>query len=817
MDPHRPNVTSQFPDRFLPREFQFDAEDSQWFRRLRESASEPWLGQIGDYELLEEAGRGGQGVVFKARQPRTGRIVAIKRLSAGAFATREMRDRFKREVEAAAVLEHPGIVTVFGSEIVDGQAVLAMQWIDGQPINQWVRPPSGDPRSPREVLHVFEKLCDAVQHAHQRGVIHRDLKPSNILIDREGRPHVLDLGLAKLQSDAVASLTLTGDFLGTPLYAAPEQLGGKSGDVDIRTDVYSLGAVLYQCLTGQTVFAPCGSLKDMFDAVQLREPASPLSLNPQLDREINAIVLKALAKEKEQRYASVDALRADLERYLSGTTVLAHPPSSAYRLRKFIRYHRVAVGAVASFVVLLVGATITSTLFYFRAERQTVRAVREAETQKAISHFVQNMLQRAAPYPFPANKDITVREALQAAAKEIDDKKVTYLPAVEAALRHSIASTLHGIGSFQEALQIEREAVRLSQIAQADGEPPCVNCYIELAILQKEFEDYAAAVETLNEALAALHDAPENPSPERPEILRNLGMIRWRQGDFRASEQIAREAKRLSMEFWPNNVEFVEGMNIVISSLVPNNAPDHEAETMARKTLKYLQAKYPGGADYAFQLFWLAMLVHERGELDEAERLAKESIQITTALRGGDISVATTNAELALIYRDQERLDEAEQLMREVVKTKSEALGDANRATIDMQVKLATVLHARHHDSEALAVLETALSSFQKKLGEDNIHTVRVESFLAPVLAAVGRAKEAEQYFRHALAIRREVLGERSETATNLHELGALLLEENRPDEAKPLLEEALAMRRTVRGPDHRETKETEQLLAMSR
>ncbi|MCG3128982.1 MAG: Serine/threonine-protein kinase PrkC [Phycisphaerae bacterium] len=229
--------------------FGFDRDDEDWLRTVRDRRAEPSLGRVGPYELIEVLGRGGQGVVYRARQPGTGREVAIKRISAGLFASPESRARFEREIEAVATLDHPNIVAVYGAEVIDDQPLLVMQAIAGLPFDRWAAL-AGQRRPRREILGVFVLVCDAIQHAHQRGVIHRDIKPSNILVDSHGRPHVLDFGLARLEraTPAAATLTQTGGFLGTPAYAAPEQLRGLVREIDVRSDVYALGAVLYEAL-----------------------------------------------------------------------------------------------------------------------------------------------------------------------------------------------------------------------------------------------------------------------------------------------------------------------------------------------------------------------------------------------------------------------------------------------------------------------------------------------------------------------------------------------------------------------------------------
>ena len=255
--------------------FGFDLPDDDWLDRLRESEAQLNLGRIGSYELIEEVSRGGQGVVFRARQPGTQREIALKRLLAGSFATASMRRRFEREVEAAAALNHPNIVTVFGCETVDGNPQLAMEWVDGVPVTEWVRPRGTDAvsRDPEETLSVFLRIADAVQHAHSRGVLHRDLKPSNVLVDRDGEPHVLDFGLAKrVDVDSAADVTLTGsaDFLGTPAYASPEQFHTDELTLDARSDVYSLGVLLFELLTGESPYGATRNVSELIACVETR-------------------------------------------------------------------------------------------------------------------------------------------------------------------------------------------------------------------------------------------------------------------------------------------------------------------------------------------------------------------------------------------------------------------------------------------------------------------------------------------------------------------------------------------------------------------
>ncbi len=344
----------------VPDSFGLGGESDEWMDSLREAEAPTSLGSIGPYELIEEISRGGQGIVYRAHQPGTKREIAVKRLLAGSFATSAMLRRFEREVELAASLSHPNIVTVFGMDIIDGQPLLAMEWIDGVPVDQWAEGDGSVRRSGNEIARMFSTVCNAVGHAHQRGIIHRDLKPSNILVDTSGKPRVLDFGLAKLiesgQGDG-QTVTLTEQFVGTPAYASPEHLRGGPEAIDVRADVYSLGVILYNALTGRLPYDVSSNLPDTFRNIEHADPIRPSSIVPRLDRDMEYITLKALAKEKDRRYQSAHALADDLKRHVEGEPILAHPPSTLYQLRKLVKRHRWPAALVAAMFALASGSS----------------------------------------------------------------------------------------------------------------------------------------------------------------------------------------------------------------------------------------------------------------------------------------------------------------------------------------------------------------------------------------------------------------------------------------------------------------------------
>src|SRR4029077_18786105 len=276
------------------------------------------LGELGDYELLEEVGRGGQGVVFRARQKTLNRIVALKVISLGQWASKEHLKRFRREAEAAAKLEHPGIVPIHDVGERDGSCYFSMKFVEGGQLDEVVR---RTPMSIRQAAELIAKVARTVHYAHEHGILHRDIKPGNILLDRNGEPHLTDFGLARL-AEADSTVTGTLEVLGTPSYMAPEQAAGNNAAVRSNTDVYGLGAVLYQLLTGQPPFAG-GTTYETIRLLLDIEPRPPRLLNPKIDRDLSTICLKCLEKDPKRRYSSALALTEDLERCLKHQPIRA--------------------------------------------------------------------------------------------------------------------------------------------------------------------------------------------------------------------------------------------------------------------------------------------------------------------------------------------------------------------------------------------------------------------------------------------------------------------------------------------------------------
>src|SRR5436189_696092 len=305
------------------------------------------LGELGDYELLEEIGRGGQGVVFRARQKRLNRTVALKVISLGQWASKAHLKRFRREAEAAASLDHPCIVPIYEVDERDGSCYFSMKFVEGGQLDEVTR---RQPMPIRRAVELIAKVARTVHYAHEHGILHRDIKPGNILLDEKGEPHLTDFGLARLV-ESESSVTHTLDVLGTPSYMAPEQAVGNNAAVGSATDVYGLGAVFYQLLTGQPPFAG-GTTYETIKLLLDTEPRQPRLLNPKIDRDLSIICLKCLEKDPKRRYSSALALAEDLEHWLKHEPILARHAGIFAHGKKWVRRNPAIAALIAALVAL---------------------------------------------------------------------------------------------------------------------------------------------------------------------------------------------------------------------------------------------------------------------------------------------------------------------------------------------------------------------------------------------------------------------------------------------------------------------------------
>jgi WD40 repeat protein/serine/threonine protein kinase len=406
------------------------------------------LRYFGDYELIEEIARGGMGVVYKARQVTLNRIVAVKMILGGRLAGPEDVERFHVEAEAAAQLDHPGIVPIYEVGEHDGQHYFSMGFVDGQSLSKRV---ADGPLPAREAVGIVKVVAEAVHYAHEKGVIHRDLKPGNILLDKNGQPRVTDFGLAKLMESG-SNLTGTGQILGTPNYMPPEQAAAQVSAVGRLSDVYSLGAILYCLLSARPPFQSANPLETLLQ-VQKQEPVPPRQLNPNIPLDLDTIVLKCLDKAPTRRFASAKALAEELQRYLDGRPILARPVGRLERFRRWCRREPIVAGLSAAVAAALVVGTAVSAFF---AVEESNRATSEASARQ------DEAIQRRE-----AVKQTRIALAASKEAKEAqENEKVQAESALQKAreLRHSLyLADMNRIEEYARVSNVERIGALLNR------------------------------------------------------------------------------------------------------------------------------------------------------------------------------------------------------------------------------------------------------------------------------------------------------------------------------------------------------------------
>ncbi|MEM7202622.1 MAG: serine/threonine-protein kinase [Planctomycetota bacterium] len=636
-----------------------------WLEFVRDAEEPTPGGRLGRYEVLGESRGGAQGVVFRARQPGTDREVALKRLSDGAYSSATARRRFEREIETLTGLSHPGIVTVYGVEQIDDLPVLAMEWIEGEPLTTWASRVGRGRAAVRQKLAMFLQVCEAVQYAHGNGVLHRDLKPSNILIDRAGRARILDFGIAQRipGSAATVDVTRTLGFVGTPAYAAPEQLTEGTAPLDLRSDVYSLGVVLYELLTGARPFA-AERLRDLIEAIETCAAPRPSARVREVGRDLDLVVAKAMVKEREHRYQTVHALAEDVRRYLAGQPVLAAPQRVGYLLGKWARRHR-AVTALAATCVLLMAGSGVAMVWQAKelaterdeARAQRTRTLAEASKARAVQDFYQNtLLQAATPY---GNGERDILVLLEQAAARVGK----HFPEHPEAGIEILCGLTH-VFQFQRKNEIAQRLVRLAE--QQFAALPAPSPEIRVAMLRAQIEamgtsDDAVAVTKLEE-LVAFYRAMDPPKDLAllATFIARLGTFEHRLGRNRAAEEHLREALHLSAAHGSRHATFSKMANL--GPVVARNGQPDEAKAMLAGALQEAGLEF-GTQDLIVARLnkALAAVLREEGDDARAARLYRRSLSIRRQLYPADHPDLAAEANtLAKCY---ERLGQHEQAL----------------------------------------------------------------------------------------------------------------------------------------------------------
>jgi len=449
-----------------PLPFGHGLDDEHWLQHAREALEPGSWDRIGEFRILGEVSRGGQGVVLKA-EAADGHVVAIKRLLAGTLTGTRGRLRLEREMEIAARLDHPGIVRLQRLAYVERQPILVMEWIDGVDPLAWARPTGSPPRAAKEIVTLLIAVCRAIGHAHQRGVIHRDLKPSNLLVDDADIVHVLDFGIAKVlmeEGTADVALTRSTDFLGSPAFAPPERLRDPAPAADVRDDIYGIGAIAYVLLSGHEPYELGTTLISAIRAMEEQRPQELRRLAPDIPRDLALIVHKAIDRERERRYPSVEALAEDLVRFREGRPILARKPSRLYLLRKAVT--RRPLVSLLSAAILLLG---TGFGFHAWTQAGSIRKERDLARQ-ALAYVTEDVLPLLDPAVQGGARSIP--QILEQASATVG-KRFEQDPELERELRLALARVQWQQGQPAGARRNLEQALAATPVAwslQAEGE-----------------------------------------------------------------------------------------------------------------------------------------------------------------------------------------------------------------------------------------------------------------------------------------------------------------------------------------------------------
>lgn len=728
------------------------------------------LSRVGRYRVLSVAGQGGMGIVYLAEQETPRRQVALKVLHGGRLSA-HLRQRFEHETAILARLNHPGIAQIFEAGVEgdgpDARPWFAMELVRGVPLTEY----AASRRLPlHDRLRLMIRVCDAVHHAHQKGVIHRDLKPGNILVNEQGLPKILDFGVARM-TDAQSRTLITqpGQLVGTLQYMSPEQVAGDIQDLDIRSDVYALGVILYELIEERLPYDLSRvSLREGMRLIQEQEPSRLEAAPPAARAELSAVVGRATEKDRARRYQSALDLKADLERFLAHQPVLAHPPGRLYAFRKFARRNRALVGGVtAAIIILLVGVATTTWQAHVATKRwKLVQAgIERADNMYA---FFSGLLTAIQPDNARGRDTALLRDVVARAAANVETA-FPQDPDVRAAVYTTLGITHQKIGAYDLAEQEFRAALKMREQLLGPDHAQIIESLNNLAVTLRCLDRGAESRALLERALS-MDARLGRPDPAmRPRLLWRLAELRLDEGAPNEAEPLLREAMTYYQQTIPAPLIPATACQTVMARLKKERFEFNDAERLAWSALRqYRGVLGPDHSGCVPILAELTSILMERGDYPRALETAEEGWQIARKTFGleHDLTVSMTHLKGAcvrLVGRYAEAIDLAHQTVEAARRQNAGAQRLATYLTGLAQARLET---DQVEDAPLSAQGSAKLCFAQEALGllrsvpDANDHLARTLIVAAESALARGEVEQAQTFGHEALTLWKNRFGD---------------------------------------------------------
>lgn len=701
--------------------------------------------KIGKYAILARLGEGGSAHVYLATQESPVRQVALKVLKPG-ISSRESFRRLQFEAAILARMQHPAIAQIFESDVADHgrgpQPYFAMELVAGEPLNEYCARMS---LGTRQRLVLLAEVCDGIEHAHQKGIIHRDLKPSNILIDAQGRPKVLDFGIAKATDCDLYTTTLQtdiGQLLGTVPYMSPEQTLGDPAALDTRSDVYSWGVVSYETLTGHLPYSlEKRPIHESIRTIREVEPIRPSTRDRMLKGDVETILLKAIEKDPQRRYQTISDASQDIRRYLRDEPIAARRSSLVYQFRKFAKRRS---GLVASAV--LVGAALVAG--GIGTTWQAYNARHEARKLRASLDFLHSMLQ--SPDPMDMGPNAKVVDMLNGALSRID-AHFANVPDVAASVRRSFAETYEALGQYDEAEAQVRHAIGAYESLWGPAHPETLDLIGFLALVLLENDKLDESQARFQQALDGMNATRGAHHRETLITRHNLALLFQQKGDYESAEQILREVLDVQQNTAGISSDDIFTTLNSLSVLLRDTDRLEEAQSLQATILdqrrRALGSEHP---ETLSSMHNVGVFLSDSQKLEEAESVLSKVVRARQRVLGPTHpqTLESANALAGALYR-QKKLSEAESIFREVAEVRARSLGEEHYDTLIALNNLATVVRARGSWHEARQIYERVVSTAIVTIGESHPNTCIIRGNLGLCLTKLTEFSEAE---RHLLA-----------------------------------------------------------------